>query len=142
VSRGSNFGQFASRFKDGKLAAARDSESPCRASQRPLKRSQNRIASICQVNSWTRHSPSFWMVSPVALKTVGPANRVDFGPVLANVHILKGDMIRPVGAEAWAAAAWMKRLMLHHEFRDAADGLSDPARFLRCELARADAVAP
>jgi hypothetical protein len=24
-------------------------------------------AAICQVNSWTRHSPSFWMVSPVAL---------------------------------------------------------------------------
>jgi hypothetical protein len=34
----------------------------------------------------------------------------------------------------------MKSLTLHHEFGNAADGLSDPARFFRCELAGADAV--
>lgn len=73
-------------------------------------------------------------------QAVDPANRVDFGPVLADVHILKGDMIGPVGAEAWPAAARVKALTLRHEFWNAADGLSDPASFVRSEFAGAETV--
>jgi hypothetical protein len=34
----------------------------------------------------------------------------------------------------------MKALTLHHEFGNAADSLSDPARFFRGQLAGADTV--
>ena len=50
VSRGSNFGQLVSGFNSGRSAGRSGWNSEPR-SQRPLKRSQNRIASTCHVNS-------------------------------------------------------------------------------------------
>jgi hypothetical protein len=38
-------------------------------------------------------------------------------------------MIGPIGAQAGSIPARVEALALHHEFRNAADGLSDPARF-------------
>jgi hypothetical protein len=73
-------------------------------------------------------------------QTVDPAKRVDFGPVGANVSVLQGDMIGPIGPPARPAPALVKALTLRHEFGNPADGLSDPARFLGCEFAGADAV--
>jgi hypothetical protein len=60
--------------------------------------------------------------------------------MFANVHIFKRDVIGPIGAPAWPAAARVKTLTLRHEFRNAADGPSDPARFVRCQLAGAKTV--
>jgi len=50
VSRRSNFGQLVSGFNSGRSAGRSGWNSEPR-SQRPLKRSQNRIASTCHVNS-------------------------------------------------------------------------------------------
>ena len=73
-------------------------------------------------------------------QAVDLAQRVDLVLVGANVGVLQGDMIGPVGPPAWPSPARVKSLARHHEFGNAADGLSDPARFLRCELAGAAAV--
>jgi len=50
-------------------------------------------------------------------------------------------MIGPVGPPALPFAVRIKALARHHEFRSAADGLADPARFLGSELAGAETVA-
>src|SRR5882724_295803 len=73
-------------------------------------------------------------------QTVEFAQRVDFGPVGTNVCVLQSDVVRPVGAPAWPSPTLVKTLTLRHEFRDAADGLSDPACFFGRELAGAKAV--
>jgi hypothetical protein len=73
-------------------------------------------------------------------QTVDLAQRVDLVLVGANVGVLHGDMIGTVGPPAWPSPALVKSLTLHHEFGNAGNGLSDPARFLRCELAGAAAV--
>src|SRR5450432_1515660 len=73
-------------------------------------------------------------------QTVEFAQRVDFAPAGANVGVLQGDMIGPVGSPAWPSSARVKALTLRHELGDAADSLSDPARFFRRELAGAEAV--
>ena len=58
----------------------------------------------------------------------------------ANVGVLQGDVIGPIGAQAGPCPARIEPLPLHHEFRNAADGLSDPSGLLRGELAGTDAV--
>lgn len=76
----------------------------------------------------------------VQWQTVEAAERIDLTPVLADILILKRDMIRPVGTPALPFAARIKALARHHEFRNAANGLADPARFLGSELAGAETV--
>jgi len=49
-------------------------------------------------------------------------------------------MIGPIGPPARPSPTLVKALTLRHEFWKAADGLSDPARFVGRELAGADAV--
>src|ERR1700686_4118460 len=73
-------------------------------------------------------------------QTVEFAQRVDFAPAGANVGVLQGDMIGPVGSPAWPSPARGKALTRRHEPGDAAEGLSDPARLFRRELAGAKAV--
>jgi hypothetical protein len=73
-------------------------------------------------------------------QTVEFAQRVDFAPVGANVCIFQGNVIGPVGSPARPSPAGVKALTLRHELGDAADSLSDPARFFRRELAGAKAV--
>jgi len=58
----------------------------------------------------------------------------------ANAGVLQRDMIGPIGAPAKASPTLVKSLTLRHEFGNATDGLSDPARFFRRELAGAEAV--
>lgn len=60
--------------------------------------------------------------------------------MLANILVLKGDMIGPIGMPVYATAARMKVLARHEEFRDPHDGLADPPRFIRCQLGHAKAV--
>src|SRR5713101_8367454 len=68
--------------------------------------------------------------SRIERQTVEPAERGDFIPVSANVSVLQGNMVGPIGAQAGSGPARVKSLTLHHELRNAADGRSDPACFL------------
>lgn len=58
----------------------------------------------------------------------------------ANVGVLQGDVIGPIGAQTWPASTRMEALALHHEFGNAADGLADPPCFLGGEFAGAKTV--
>jgi len=49
--------------------------------------------------------------------------------MLADILVLQRDMVRAVGAPAWPSTTLVKALPLRHEFGNAADGFSDPARF-------------
>ena len=84
------------------------------------------------------------MTSPVVLngRLVQPAERINFIPVFADVSVLKSDVVGAISAPARSATAGIEALALHHEFGDARDRLADSARFVRRELADADAVTP
>jgi hypothetical protein len=58
----------------------------------------------------------------VERQTVDLTQPVDFVPVFANVHVLKRDMIGPVGAPARAAAAWVRALTREYPCRSAPAG--------------------
>src|SRR5579883_2193410 len=68
--------------------------------------------------------------SCVERQAVELAKCVNFIPMLADIAVLQGHVIRPVGAPAWSAAARIKALPLHHEFGDARDRVAYPPRLI------------
>jgi hypothetical protein len=73
-------------------------------------------------------------------QTVEFAKRVDFVPVLANVGVLQGNVVRPIGAQTGSAPTRIKALTLHHKLGNAGNGFADPPRFLCGEFAGAETV--